>query len=94
MRGRFGIDCPGCGLTRSFIHTANGDWGAAWRMHSLGLVLFGYVLLQLPLSLALWMRIEVGSLSFWTRLNVHLFLGLSGLLLIVWLLRLTFGVST
>ena len=31
-RARWGIHCPGCGLTRSFIHLAEGDWRASWRV--------------------------------------------------------------
>ena len=30
-RAWLGIRCPGCGLTRSIIHLAEGDWQASWR---------------------------------------------------------------
>ena len=30
-RSLFGLNCPGCGLTRSIIHLAEGDWSASWR---------------------------------------------------------------
>ena len=31
-----GIRCPGCGLTRSIIYLAQGDWEASLGMHRLG----------------------------------------------------------
>jgi hypothetical protein len=47
-RAWFGIECPGCGLTRSFILLAHGDWQGAWKMHRLGWLLALAVLLQFP----------------------------------------------
>src|SRR5258708_1676495 len=44
----FGICCPGCGLTRSFIHLARGDWSASWQAHRLGWLLAALILLQIP----------------------------------------------
>jgi hypothetical protein len=48
VREWFGFNCPGCGLTRSFVYLAQGDWAASWRAHRLGWLLAGLVLLQLP----------------------------------------------
>jgi hypothetical protein len=46
FRGLFGIDCPGCGLTRSWVALAHGDLGASLSYHLLGPALFAFVLLQ------------------------------------------------
>ncbi|MDE0939967.1 MAG: DUF2752 domain-containing protein, partial [Pirellulales bacterium] len=32
-RNFFGIECPGCGLTRCFIAIAHGDWSRAWQFN-------------------------------------------------------------
>lgn len=48
----FGVDCPGCGLTRSFVYLAHGDWGQAFSKHRLGWLLALSVVLQIPYRLA------------------------------------------
>lgn len=50
-RNIFGVDCPGCGLTRSFIHLARGDWHASVAAHRLGWLIALAVLLQIPYRL-------------------------------------------
>jgi len=50
-----GLDCPGCGMTRSFIALAHFDLAAAWRFNAAGVFLFAVVLFQLPFrTLQLW----------------------------------------
>ena len=44
----FGLNCPGCGLTRSFIYMAHGDVPAAVRMHVVGALLFVLTLIGIP----------------------------------------------
>jgi uncharacterized protein DUF2752 len=43
-----GISCPGCGLTRSFCATAQGDPATAWNINPMGPILFLICLLQVP----------------------------------------------
>lgn len=50
-RSLLGIRCPGCGLTRSFIHLAEGDWRASWRSHRLGWLMAALVVFQVPYRL-------------------------------------------
>jgi hypothetical protein len=47
-RACFGVQCPGCGLTRSFIFLAQGNWQSSWESHHLGWLLAVLVLLQIP----------------------------------------------
>lgn len=46
-----GVDCAGCGLTRSFILSAHGRWREAWAMHAAGTVAFLFLLALLPYRL-------------------------------------------
>ncbi len=50
-RALFGIDCPGCGLTRSFLALAAGDLKASFGYHRLGWLLALAVLFQIPYRL-------------------------------------------
>jgi len=45
------VECPGCGLTRSFIHLAHGDWRASWNIHHVGWFLALATVLQIPYRL-------------------------------------------
>lgn len=47
-RAFFGIECPGCGLTRSFIALASGDVAASFHFHRLGWLLALAVVVQIP----------------------------------------------
>ena len=47
-RSLFGWSCPGCGLTRSFIHFAHGEWRASFQSHRVGWVLLLAILCQFP----------------------------------------------
>lgn len=50
-RTLLGLKCPGCGLTRSIIHAAEGDWRASWRDHRLGGLMAAVIVLQVPYRL-------------------------------------------
>jgi hypothetical protein len=47
-RSLFGAKCPGCGLTRSLVYLAHGDWRASLAMHRLGMVMALAILAQFP----------------------------------------------
>ena len=51
-RAWLGLRCPGCGLTRSIIHLAEGDWQASWRDHRLGGLLAVVIAASDPLPAA------------------------------------------
>lgn len=72
MRRYFGVDCPGCGMTRCFISLAHGDVVAAWHYNAGGIVLFGLLVAQIPFrSLQIWRLAQgrdewrFGMLSTW-----------------------------
>ncbi len=50
-RAIFGWKCAGCGLTRSVIHLAEGDWRSSWRSHRLGMLMAAAIVLQVPYRL-------------------------------------------
>jgi hypothetical protein len=50
-RSLFGISCPGCGLTRSFVELAHGDWERARSFHRVGWFVALGLLLQVPYRL-------------------------------------------
>jgi hypothetical protein len=54
-RACFGIDCPGCGLTRSFVALADGDVPRSYRFHHVGWLIALAVVLQFPYRIfSLW----------------------------------------
>jgi hypothetical protein len=51
IRAVTGVSCPTCGLTRSFVALAHGQWGDAWRSNHFGLLVFLLVAAQIPYRL-------------------------------------------
>jgi len=47
-RAVYDIDCPGCGLTRSFVHLAHGDWRSSFQSHRLGWLVMALAVFQIP----------------------------------------------
>jgi hypothetical protein len=50
-RSWLGLKCPGCGLTRSIIQLAQGNWRASWQEHRLGALIAIVITLQIPYRL-------------------------------------------
>lgn len=59
-----GLDCPGCGLTRSFIATAHGQWSEALRFNPAGPIWFALIAVQIPWQAAQLWRIRRGRRPF------------------------------
>jgi hypothetical protein len=55
LRRLTGYPCPGCGMTRSFIRLAHGDFAGAFRYHPIGPLFFLVVLMQIPYR---WWRLR------------------------------------
>ena len=47
-RALFGIDCPGCGLTRSVIYLTHGDLLASLSVHRVGWLAATWIAFQIP----------------------------------------------
>lgn len=85
----FGIDCPGCGLTRCFISLAHGDLGGAWRYNPAGMLFFGVVAAQLPYRLVQLWRIRQGLPQFDCNLvAARVLLAFALALLLQWVIRM------
>ena len=56
-----GINCPGCGMTRSFISIAHGQWASAWDFNPVGFLFFPVVAFQIPYRILQLMRIRRGQ---------------------------------
>lgn len=89
FRRMTGLDCAGCGLTRSFISIGHGRLADAWQYHPAGLLLYAIAAFQVP-----WRGVQLWRLS---RGKGELRLGSSAngvyyvlaiLLLGVWIFRL------
>jgi hypothetical protein len=88
-RTLFGVRCPGCGLTRSFIYLAHGDWRASWQVHPVGWLLAAIVLFQVPYRIALLGGAERWALS--PRFAAFLSTAVIGLMLANWVWQLLAG---
>lgn len=44
----FGIDCPGCGLTRCFISIGHGEFARAWHFNPAGFIVYLLFAVQIP----------------------------------------------
>jgi Protein of unknown function (DUF2752) len=85
----FGLRCPGCGLTRSIIHLAEGDWRASWRNHRLGVVMAVVILFQIPYR---WLALRHPDRTLIApRLHAVLASILIALLVGNWLVDVVFG---
>ena len=64
-RTMLGVDCLGCGMTRSFIYAAHGQLSLAWQSHRPGTIFFFAVVALIPISLARgclsWRRTRAAS---------------------------------
>jgi hypothetical protein len=43
-----GVPCPGCGMTRSFIAIAHGQWRRAWNFNPASFLMFAFIAGQIP----------------------------------------------
>lgn len=84
----FGIDCPGCGLTRAFISISHGQLARAWHFNRASFFVYAFVAAQIPWHIAqMWRLKNQRAPMDWD--GVYLVpIGLTAVLLVNWLLRL------
>jgi hypothetical protein len=90
-RNSLGVDCPGCGLTRSFICLAHGRPAEAWYFNPAGLLFFAVIVVQIPYrGLQLW-RLARGREE-WTHrmLNWTIWI-VAAAIFAQWLIRAALG---
>jgi Protein of unknown function (DUF2752) len=88
-RSWLGLRCPGCGLTRSIIQLAQGNWRASWHEHRLGALMAIVITLQIPYRLLALRRPDRVAIT--PRWQAVLGYALIALLLGNWLVDLAAG---
>ena len=91
FREQLGMDCPSCGLTRSFVHFFHADLSASFTAHWSGWLLALGFLFELPYRVIAIRRLALPRerwLATWHSKSV---LVLLALLAISWLAKLAFG---
>ncbi|BBO34376.1 DUF2752 domain-containing protein [Lacipirellula parvula] len=58
-----GIECPGCGLTRSFVAFASGDFRESFRFHRLGWLVFLATAGQIPYRIVRLRQLRQGTFA-------------------------------
>jgi hypothetical protein len=88
-RAWLGMKCPGCGLTRSIVYLAHGDWHASLRMHRFGWLMAAVIAFQVPYRIA---ALRCGRYPwFSTRFAGFLSCALIAVLLANWLYEIASG---
>ncbi len=59
-RELLGIPCPGCGLTRCFVSLAHGQLVRAWQFNPAGILLFAFLVFQIPYRVVQLCQIHAG----------------------------------
>jgi Protein of unknown function (DUF2752) len=92
-RYRFGISCPGCGMTRAFIHFAHGRFTDGLQLNPIALLVFVFVGVQIPAGMfSLWRGRNSREAVLWARLNEISLIMLPALTFAQWLIRFAVGV--
>ena len=95
LKSRMNIDCPGCGMTRSFIHFAHGRFLDGIRMNPASLLVFLFVAMQVPAAVTRFMLGKFSRIAVaWTRWNEVALIVMPSVAFVQWIIRLSIGVYT
>jgi hypothetical protein len=86
----FDVECPGCGLTRSFIYLAAGRVADSWSANRVGWLLLFAVLVQFPYRVMTLRKLDRGQEPPLARWHASFSAFLIVALIANWLLK-TFG---
>lgn len=93
-RRMFGFDCPGCGLTRSFVLSAKQQWGTAFRIHPFGTLGFAFLMALVPYRLWQGWRLHKGHAPRSTlAIELSVLAALGGGSMVWWIARLISGAA-
>jgi hypothetical protein len=85
-----GWPCPGCGLTRSVILCAHGDWSQAFVFHPLGISFYFGLWGALALGVLPLLRGRVHPKRFFSQRGILFASGAyAAAMIIIWLIRLS-----
>lgn len=84
----FGIDCPGCGMTRAFISISHGQFAQAWNFNPASFIAYFFVAVQLPWQLLQMHRIWQGRSAIESIWIYVLPIAMAAAMVIQWLIRL------
>lgn len=89
FKNLFQTDCPGCGLTRSFVAIGRGQLMQAWKFHPGGLFLYAFFLSLLMTEAYKVLAGKTDEVPFYYRkITPWLASGLAIFFLLSWLYRL------
>jgi hypothetical protein len=82
-------ECPGCGLTRTFIHMAHGRVLSALALNPVGILAFLFTCIQIPMATAqVVFRRRDRWVEYWGAVNDWTVAGLLIALLVQWVIKL------
>ena len=88
--GRLGLDCPGCGLTRTFVHLTHAEFTQAWQLNPVGWLVFLFAMAQIPCGIAqLVFRSRARWVEAWGTWNDWCSAFLVIALLLQWIVRMS-----
>jgi hypothetical protein len=91
LKALTGVPCPGCGMTRSLVLSAHGQWAAALWYHPLGPLVFALLILAFcagVLRLLCGNRNAMISSRVFSRSASIAAFGFAALLTMTWILRM------
>ena len=89
FRNVTGLDCPGCGLSRAFVSIGHGRFREAWNYNGASLLVFAFVLVQIPYRMLQIWRIRNGKRElYWPRTTNVIIAVVVGAMFLQWVAKI------